>query len=153
MVAKWCPKRITLLAGEPPKTLQKRSKIASATQPRLFIDFAWISVACGNGSAPGPMEVGLHVMVCDVHLCLRRKGLGDLGRNWLDAGDERIEKNIVQVCFCEGVMLSTACDVVHAVDCSEGSDSENRFESRRGKRVIKLLTRTRNTLVTAKDGI
>ena len=57
------------------------------------------------------MEVGLHVMVCDVHLCLRRKGLGDLGRNWLDAGDERIEKNIVQVCFCEGVMLSTACDV------------------------------------------
>ena len=79
------------------------------------------------------MEVGLHVMVCDVHLCLRRKGLGDLGRNWLDAGDERIEKNIVQVCFCEG--------------------SENRFESHRGKRVIKLLTRTRNTLVTAKDGI
>ena len=54
------------------------------------------------------MEVGFHVMVCDVHLCLRRKGLGDLGRNWLDAGDERIEKNIVQVCFCEGVMLSTA---------------------------------------------
>ena len=37
--------------------------------------------------------------------------IGDLGRNWLDAGDERIEKNIVQVCFCEGVMLSTACDV------------------------------------------
>ncbi len=28
-----------------------------------------------------------------------------MGRNWLDAGDERIEKNIVQVCFCEGVML------------------------------------------------
>ena len=50
-------------------------------------------------------------MVCDVYLGLSREGVGDLGRNWLDAGDERIEKNIVQVCFCEGVMLSTACDV------------------------------------------
>ena len=50
-------------------------------------------------------------MVCDVYFCLRRKGVGDLGRKWLDVGDERIEKNIVQVCFCEGVMLSTACDV------------------------------------------
>ena len=50
-------------------------------------------------------------MVCDVYLGLSREGVGDLGRNWLDAGDERIEKNIVQVYFCEGVMLSTACDV------------------------------------------
>ena len=50
-------------------------------------------------------------MVCDVYLGFSREGGGDLGRNWLDAGDERIEKNIVQVCFCEGVMLSTACDV------------------------------------------
>ena len=92
---------------------------------------------------PRAYKVGLHVMVCNVFFCLVRKGVGDLGRKWLDAGDERIEKNIVQVCFYEGLMLSTACD--------EGS--ENRFESRRGKRVIKLLTRTRNTLVTAKDGI
>ena len=50
-------------------------------------------------------------MVCDVYLGLSREGVGDLGRNWLDAGDERIEKNIVQVCFCEGLMLSTAWDV------------------------------------------
>ena len=38
-------------------------------------------------------------MVCDVYLGLSCEGVGDLGRNWLDAGDERIEKNIVQVCF------------------------------------------------------
>ena len=49
------------------------------------MDFAWISVACGNGSAPGPIKVGLHVMVCDVYLGLSREGVGDLGRNWLDA--------------------------------------------------------------------
>ena len=50
-------------------------------------------------------------MVCDVYLGLSREGVGDLGRNWLDAGDEGIEKNSVQACFWEGVMLCIACDV------------------------------------------
>ena len=39
------------------------------------------------------------------------RGWATCGEKWLDGRDERIEKNIVQVCFCEGVMLSTACDV------------------------------------------
>ena len=36
------------------------------------------------------------MMVCDVYLGLIRQGVGDLRRNWLDAGDERIEKDSVQ---------------------------------------------------------
>ena len=50
-------------------------------------------------------------MVCDVYLGLSCEGVGDLGRNWLDAGDEGIEKNSVEACSWEGVMLWVACDV------------------------------------------
>ena len=42
MVAKRDPKQVTLSLGNGTKTLPKRSQNASATQPRFFIDFAWI---------------------------------------------------------------------------------------------------------------
>ena len=70
------------------------------------------------------MEVGLHVMVCDVHLCLRRKGLGDLGRNWLDAGDERIEKNIVQVCFVLNVGVGDMGQKAKPEGCERADSKE-----------------------------
>ena len=42
MIAKGDPNGRGQLAGNIPKTLPKRSHIASATEPRLFINFAWI---------------------------------------------------------------------------------------------------------------
>ena len=79
---------------EEPPNHPKRSKNDPKTHLRRNLDFSSISVACGNGSAPGPMEVGLHVMVCNVFFLIR-KGFGDLWRKWLDARSDSIEKTIV----------------------------------------------------------
>ena len=71
-------------------------------------------------------------MVCDVYLGLSREGVGDLGRNWLDAGDERIEKNIVQVCFVLNVGVGDMGQKAKPEGCGKGA-MRTPFESRRGK--------------------
>ena len=51
---------------------------------------------------------------------MRCEGLGDLGRNWLDAGDERIEKNIVQVCFVLNVGVGDMGQKAKPEGCESG---------------------------------
>ena len=80
-----------------------RSKHPESTTPlRAQAARGRISVACGNGSAPGPLQVGFHVMVCYVFVLIR-KGFGDLRRKWQDTRapicdeleDERL--NVLQI--------------------------------------------------------
>ena len=60
VLEKWCTEQ-RLRAAKGHKQAQLNTPLrAQAARGR-------ISVACGNGSAPGPIELGLHVMVCDVY--------------------------------------------------------------------------------------
>ncbi len=59
VLEKWCTEqRLCAAKGEELPKLNTPRR-AQAARGR-------ISVACGNSSAPGPREVGVHPMVCDV---------------------------------------------------------------------------------------
>ena len=64
--AKMAPKMMSMEYPGVPRNAPWPPKNAPKTHPRRNLDFSLISVACGNGSAPGPREVGVHPMVCDV---------------------------------------------------------------------------------------